>query len=146
MIILAGLLAAAAAPAQTRAALTITHAWARPALAGRAAGGYLWVTNAGRRSDSLIAAASPVAAKVTLHEMQMGGGVMRMRALTRLEIPPGATIRLESGGYHLMLEGLKRELRAGDSVDVSLTFARAGVRRVSLPVRASPPAMGHGHM
>ncbi len=123
--------------------LKIGHPWARPALAGRAGGGYLTVTNTGRAADTLIAAASPVAARVTLHEMRMNGAVMSMRPVKALAIAPGATLTLAPGGYHLMLEGLKRELKVGERVPGTLTFQKAGTVNIEFAVQAAPPDHAH---
>ena len=125
--------------------LTLGDPWARPALAGRNGAGYLSIANAGKAADTLTGAASPAAAKVTLHEMRMTGAVMSMRPVASLPIPAGGHVALAPGGYHLMLEGLKRELKAGQRVPVTLTFARAGKVAVELEVRAPAPAHS-GHM
>ena len=48
--------------------------------------------------------------------MSMDGGVMKMRELKNgLEIPPGATIELKPGSYHIMMMNLSRPLAKGDS-------------------------------
>jgi copper(I)-binding protein len=52
--------------------------------------------------------------------MKMEGNVMRMRAVPRLELPPGKTVELKPGGYHMMLVDLKRPLRKGDLVPIRL--------------------------
>lgn len=135
---------ARAAPA---AALKIGRPWARPALAGRAGAGYLTITNAGRSADTLLGAESPVAARVTIHEMSMAGGIMRMRALPSLTIGAGAAVAFAPGGMHLMLEGLKRDLKVGDRVPATLTFAKAGKVAVVFAIQDAPMEMGHvGHM
>ena len=56
--------------------------------------------------------------RVEIHEMSMDGGVMKMRALERVELAPGASLSLEPGATHLMLINPKRKLRAGDSVEI----------------------------
>jgi copper(I)-binding protein len=45
------------------------------------------------------------------------------------------TVRLERGGTHVMLDGVRRPLTAGDTVEVELVFLRAGRRVVRAPVR-----------
>ena len=58
--------------------------------------------------------------------MSMDGGVMKMRELTNgLEIPPGATVELKPGGYHIMMTNLTRPLTKGEKVKGSLTFGPA---------------------
>lgn len=103
------------------------------------AAGYGAITNRGRAADRLIAAASPVAAKVSIHESRSDHGVMSMRALSGISIPAGSTVALAPGGLHLMLEGLKRPSTVGGRVPITLTFARAGAVRAELAVRIAGP-------
>jgi hypothetical protein len=72
------------------------------------------------RHASLLGAESPVAGSAEIHEMKMEGNVMRMRAVPRLELPPGRTVELKPGGYHMMLLDLKRPLKKGDLVPIRL--------------------------
>ena len=47
--------------------------------------------------------------------MTMDGGIMRMRRLDApLTIPAGGEVRLDPGGLHLMMMGLKTPFREGD--------------------------------
>jgi copper(I)-binding protein len=64
-----------------------------------------------------------------------------------IPIPAGKTVKLEPGGYHLMLKKLKEPLKEGDSVPVTLTFEKAGPVDVTLAVAGmGAPAPGHeGH-
>jgi copper(I)-binding protein len=135
-LVLAALLATGAAPAP----LAVSGGWTRPALPGMTAAGYLVIVNRGPRPDRLVAASSPVAARVSLHESRLVGSVMTMRPVASLTIPPGGSVALTPGGLHLMLEGLRRPLRAGERVPLSLQFAGAGQARASLAVGAGPPA------
>ncbi|HZZ36938.1 MAG TPA: copper chaperone PCu(A)C [Caulobacteraceae bacterium] len=144
VVMLAGLLAVPSLSAgQPTGALRISHPWARPAMAGRAGAGYLTITNTGKAPAMLAGATSPVADRVTIHEMRMNGAVMRMRTLSSLSIAPGATLTLAPGGAHLMLEGLKRDLKPGDRAPLTLTFAGAGQVKVDLVVESPAP---HHHM
>jgi copper(I)-binding protein len=122
-------------------ALEIGHPWARPTSPGApTAAGYLTVTNSGTTPDRLLSASSPMAAGIELHQMSMAGGIMRMRLLKDgLAIPPGATVKLEPGGYHLMMVGPKTTFKIGDHIPAILRFARAGAIKVEFYVEASPP-------
>jgi len=128
----------AAAPAMP---IAVVGAWIRPAQAGMNGAGYLTLVNRGRLADRLIAASSPVAAQVSLHRSLQVGGVMTMRAVPVLEVAAGARVSFAPGGLHLMLEGLRRPLTSGQSVPVSLVFARAGRVRATLTVAAAGPPM-----
>lgn len=123
-------------PAATAAPdITVEEAWAQPTLPGSSASAaYLTIRNRGAAADSLVVVTSG-GASVSLHSTTMDGGIMRMRPLERLEISPGATVRLEPGGTHLMLGGLSKGLAPGDSVPLRLRFARSGERTVSAQVR-----------
>ena len=69
-----------------------------------------------------------------LHEMVLEGGVMRMTPLAGgIPLPPGATLRLEPGARHGMLEGLGPLPEPGGTVIVVLRFARAG--EIPVPAR-----------
>ena len=67
----------------------------------------------------------------------MGGGMMGMQPIARLEIPAGGTVELMPGSYHIMLIDLKQELKAGDKIEITLTFEKAGEVKVTAEVRES---------
>ncbi|HXV01489.1 MAG TPA: copper chaperone PCu(A)C [Caulobacteraceae bacterium] len=138
--ILIGLVALTAPAAAPVSPVAIQGGWMRPAAAGMNGAGYLTLVNHGRRPDRLISAASPVAARVTLHRSREVGGVMIMDSVPFLAIPAGGRSVLAPGGYHLMFEHLARPLRLGDRPMVALTFARAGTLRVRLTVANAGPA------
>jgi copper(I)-binding protein len=135
----ASLLTVAAAP---RPALSVTGAWTRPtAIAGLNAAGYLTLVNRGAREERLIAASSPVAQSVTLHRSARVGQVMTMRQVAFIAVPAHASVPLSPGGYHLMLEHLRRPLRLGETVSVRLRFADGGTLPATLAVRSGGGAM-----
>ena len=69
--------------------------------------------------------------------MKMDGNVMRMRELDKgLEIPPGATVELKPGGFHIMFMGLKAPFAKDAKVPLTLVFEKAGSIDVELPVAA----------
>ena len=109
------LAAAAAAQGQVEA----QAAWARATVPGQTtAGAYMQLTSSERAN--LVGVESTVAVSAEIHETRMEGKVMRMRALSRLELLPGKTVELKPGGYHIMLLGLKRPLKKGEVVAVRL--------------------------
>ena len=140
-IVLAGL--PAAAHDYKLGALEIGHPWARAtAPTAPSGGGYLKITNSGATADRLIAASSPASDKVQIHEVKMDGNIMRMREIDGgLAIPPGATVTLAPGGYHVMLMGLKAPFKQGTSVPLTLVFEKAG----KIDVEMSVEAMGATH-
>ncbi|MCC7425431.1 MAG: copper chaperone PCu(A)C [Alphaproteobacteria bacterium] len=116
--------------------LAIGHPWTR-ATNGRVGGGFLTIHNTGSQPDAILRAHSPAARVMELHTMTMTDGVMRMRPVPRIELPPGATVTLRPGGLHLMLIDLAAPLRQGGTVPVTLDFARAGSITVELRIEAA---------
>jgi copper(I)-binding protein len=125
------LLLAAQSPAQTPEArtseLAVSQAWSRPTPpTATVAAVYFSINNRGSKADQLVALSSPIAAKVVMHESRNEQGVLKMRELSSLPCPAGATVVSEPGGLHVMLIGLNRPLAAGMVFPVSLKFRDAG--------------------
>jgi copper(I)-binding protein len=118
--------------------LVIDHPWSRATPKGASvAGGYMKITNTGTTPDRLVGGSTEVARRFEVHEMSMEGGVMKMRELSSgLEIPPGATIELKPGSYHVMMQNLSRQLNKGERVKASLTFEKAGKIDIEFAVEA----------
>jgi len=136
---LAGLLASVAllaTPAAADDGIIVKQAWSRATPKGaQVAGGYLTIENHGAAADRLISAATPVAAKIEIHEMTTLDGIMMMRAIEGgLVIPPGESVTLAPGGSHLMFIGLAAPLSEGQHVDAALMFEKAGKIDVSFDV------------
>ena len=119
--------------------LVIDHPWSRATPKGAAvAGGYMKITNTGTTPDRLTGGATEAAKKFEVHEMKMEGAVMKMRELPNgVEIPPGATVELKPGSYHIMMTTLARPFAKGDRVKASLTFEKAGKVDIEFAVDAA---------
>jgi copper(I)-binding protein len=142
-------LLAAALPAQGAesrpSSIHAEDAWARqapmmpPMGHMHAAGGngavYMNLRNAGPDPDALVAASSTAAETVELHETIREGDVMRMRPVAKLEVPAGGALEMKPGGIHIMLINLKRDLRPGDLISITLTFERGAPVTLEVPVR-----------
>ena len=126
--------------------LEIGSFWARAMLPGQpSAGGYLTVPSVGG-GDRLLAASSPAAGKVEIHEMKMANDVMVMRPVEGgLEIPAGGTVELKPGGFHLMFMSPSAPFKEGETVPVTLEFEKAGAVEIVLPVRAASGGHSGGH-
>ena len=105
--------------------IKVEQTWSRAAPQGRTGVLYMRIVGAGA-PDRLMRVETPVAASAELHETIADHGVMKMRPLDGLAIAPGDTVTLQPGGKHIMLMGLNRPLREGDSFPVTLVFERAG--------------------
>lgn len=108
---------------------------------GGTAAAFMTITNAAATDDRLVSAKTDAAKVAEIHEMKDVGGVMKMSPLPDgLPIPAGATVALKPGGYHVMLLGLKNDLRPGDRYQLSVTFEQAGEVMLDVPVFASESA------
>lgn len=125
------LLAASAAHAQIK----VDDPWVRATVAPqKATGAFMQLTSA--KPAKVVAASSPVAGLVEIHEMKMDDGVMKMRAVDALALPAGQAVALKPGSYHVMLMGLKAPIKAGEVVPLTLTVEGADGKRTELEVRA----------
>lgn len=141
---------AASAHDYQKGALKIEHPWSRETPSGaKVAGGYMRITNTGKEADRLIGGSLVDAKVFEVHEMRMDGDVMRMRRLDKgLEIPPGQTVELKPGSFHVMFIDLKNGLKQGDSVKGTLMFEKAGTVEVEFRIDArgvTAPTKGNHH-
>ncbi len=113
----------------------VSGAWARATVPGQmASGAYMDLKSS--ENAVLLGASSTVAGVVELHEMIMDNGVMKMRSLTKLELPAGKTVTLNGGSYHIMLMDLKKPLKKGEIVPLMLKIAGKDQRLNSIEVKA----------
>lgn len=118
------------------AQVTVSEPWVRATVpTQRAAGAFMQIK--ADASARLVSAKSPVANVVEIHEMAMDNGVMKMRAIPGIEIPAGQKLDLKPGGYHVMLIDLKQQIKAGDTVPITLVFEGLDKKQQSVEVKAS---------
>ncbi len=119
--------------------IRIVHPWAMPTAPSITDGangvGYLVLKNSGSKPDKLLSASVAIARKVELHTYGTAGDTPTMRQADTVEIPAGGETRLEPGGSHLMLMGLKQPLEEGQHFPVVLQFERAGKITVDMLVQ-----------
>ncbi|MEM7694003.1 MAG: DUF1775 domain-containing protein [Pseudomonadota bacterium] len=128
--------------------LVIEGAWTRePPPGAPVGGGYMTITNTGDTIDRLIGGSVTFADAFEVHEMSVENGMMRMAEVEGgLKIPPGETVTLQPGGYHVMFVGITDRPVKGDTVDVTLTFETAGTVTVTMRVAAiGASSAGHSH-
>lgn len=125
--------------------LEISHAnIPQPAASAKSAGGYMAISNNGTEPERLIGVEAGFAAKADVHESKVdASGVGTMEPVPALDIPPGQTVNLEHGGYHIMFMGLTGPLVEGEMKKATLIFEHAG--RVEIEFMIDPP-MGEGEM
>lgn len=117
--------------------VVVEDAWVRGLPPGVAnASAYMTLTNTGSEEVVLTGATSPIAGSVLLHETMDHGGMLHMAHVATLTIPAAGTVKLESGGTHLMLMELSETPVPGTAVELTLTFGDGSTQTLSLPVRS----------
>ena len=128
-------LAAALMALPAVAQVTVSDAWVRGTVTGqKVTGAFMQLTSPA--DATLVAATSPVAKIVEIHEMKTEGGVMKMRAVDKLALPAGKPVDLKPGGYHMMLMDLTQPLKVGDTVPLLLTIADKAGNKQTIEVKA----------
>ena len=94
---------------------------------------FMHIRNPGAEA-AIVNATSAAADVVELHTHINDKGVMRMRRIPEIKLPAGASIDLKPGGLHVMLIGLRRDLKVGEQVDVTLEFNDGSRKAVTAPV------------
>jgi copper(I)-binding protein len=118
------------------AQVAVSEAWVRATVAQqKATGAFMTLTS--KQDSKLVAASSPVAGVVEVHEMKMVDDVMRMRQIPALPLPAGQPVALNPGGYHLMLLELKQPLKDGDKVPLTLEVEDGKQVRSKITVEAT---------
>ncbi|MBQ5948413.1 copper chaperone PCu(A)C [Massilia sp. ST3] len=142
------LLGAALLSTQALAQVSVTDPWIRATVpVQKSTGAFMGVKSA--QPARLVEVRTEAAGRAELHEMAMDGQVMRMRRVDGIELPAGKPVNLASGGYHVMLFDLKRQLKEGESVELVLVVQDAAKKRqevkVAVPVKPLSYSAHSGH-
>ncbi len=130
--LVAALLAASFATA-AQAQVTVKDAWARGTVpAAKASGAFLQIES--KTDARLVDVRTPVAT-AELHEMKMADNRMQMNRVAGIDLPAGKPVNLAPGGYHVMLMGLKNQLKEGDTVPLTLVIEQKGGKRENVEVQ-----------
>lgn len=139
-LLAAALAVALPAAAATSGAPKVTNAWARATAGGQEHGAaYMTIAGTGT-ADRLVSASVPmtVAMHTQLHRSMMdSSGKMEMHEVKGIAVPAGGKVTLKPGGLHVMLMELAKPLRVGTTFRLTLTFAKAGKRTITVKVRAA---------
>lgn len=130
------LCALAASPAWAQSGpLVVQDAWIRAAPGADSAAAYLSAHNVTAAPVTITSVSSPSASQAMIHESSVQGGQSRMRPRERLVVAAGQTVKLQPGGLHVMLQGLRRPLAVGQKVPLVLTLDGGTTVRVTATVR-----------
>ena len=116
--------------------IEVRDAYAYQPVLGDVGAAYFTVVNRGSAPDTLTVVEVGGALVAMIHEQVNEGGQDVMRHVGALAVPADSTVSLRPGGLHLMIEGFQRAPVAGDTLQITLHFARAGAVSVRAPVVA----------
>jgi len=127
--------------ASASAQVTVKDPWVRATVSQqKATGAFMQLTAA--KDMRLVAVSTALTPVAEVHEMAMDNNVMKMRQIPALDLPAGKTVELKPGGYHLMLMDLKQQVKAGDTVPLTLVFEDKAGKRESVEIKAEVRALG----
>lgn len=137
--ILASFLSFAAA-STAFAQVAVKDPWVRATVPAQNATGAFMQINAAKGAR-LVEARSPVAGVVEIHEMAMVDNVMKIRAVSGVDLPAGKAVEFKPGGYHVMLMDLKGQVKEGETVPLTLIVEDKSGKRETLEVKAAARAL-----
>ena len=116
--------------------IQVIKPWAREVPPGlTTSAGFLGMKNTGDKEHKLVAAESANTGMIELHTHINDNGVMRMRPVENIPIAPGGTAMLQPGGLHLMLMMIKKPLKAGEKMAITLVFEDGSKKNIEAEVR-----------
>ena len=127
----------------TEEGIEVRASWMRPAAQGANGAVYFVIHNRGSKADTLTGISSDIAESVEMHESKMSGDVMQMQQLDSISLDRSAEVRFEPGGLHVMLVDLKKDLKVGDEVEITLHFTNFEDINVTVPVSDMPASEDH---
>ncbi len=129
--------------------IMVMNAVARASLTPTAKSGaiYLSIMNHGSLEDKLLSLITDRAMSAEIHETNMDGDIMKMRAVENpVTIAAGTTFDMKPGGFHIMLTGLSAPLKKGEVITLELEFEKAGRLKVVVPVGDVSASHDHNDM
>ena len=129
------LLGASVSACSKTGTLTVWDPWVRPAALGGNGAVYLIISNATDTDDTVLSASTDAASTAEVHmSMIDGNDVISMKMQEVVPIPAQQEVIFKPGGLHLMLIGLTRDLKTGDTISLTLHFKEAGNITLEVPV------------
>ena len=93
------------------------------------------IKNNSDKDIAITSANSDVAEKNELHTHIKENKMMKMMKIEKLVVPAKSSLELKSGSDHVMLMGLKKELKAGDEINLELSFSDGDKKSIKVPVK-----------
>lgn len=117
--------------------LKAANIWTTPPLTQNASlAVYLTLENTGDKEMTILGVSTPAAEHAMIHQTTEHHGTSHMDHLAELDVPGKKTLEFKPGGLHVMLMGLKKPLKAGDTFPLTLEVEKADPLQLSVEVRS----------
>lgn len=126
--------------------ISIVDQWARSTTEGKdVSAAYMNIENTGSEADVLYKVSSEIVGRTELHKVVTNdSGVSQMVEINKIVIPAKQTVRLAPKGLHIMLFDIRKPLKDGETITLSLFFEKSGKMEITLPVKSPANAAHHG--
>lgn len=111
-----------------------------PAVSGNPGAAYFLIDNESNGTVSIASIAIAGVGKTEIHQT-MGGS---MKPIDRIDVEPKITLKFERGGLHVMAFEVNGSLKAGETTEMTITFADGDKLSAPLKIEAIGVAMDHG--
>lgn len=95
---------------------------------------FLTIQNSGGGADRLISASSESAARVSVQVMSVVGESGISTPVQAVDVPAKTDLQLKPDGYYIRLEGLVKEFKSGEKIEVTLFFEKSGAFEIEAPI------------
>lgn len=96
---------------------------------------YMQLKNSSANNHELVKAESVISNMIELHTHTNNNGVMQMGQVESIPLAANSTAEAKPGSYHVMIMGLKEDLKLGQKVDFNLTFKDGSSMPISVEVK-----------
>lgn len=119
--------------------ISVNDPWIRPAAKGANSAFFFQLENKSDKADTLIAVKFVHSEVVELHEtFKKDNDMMGMRSVKFVAIPAKSTVAFKPRDLHIMLIGLAKDVKIGESYDLKLVLKKAGEIKTTAVVRDTP--------
>ena len=106
---------------------------------------FMMVRNPGDTERILTGVSTPAAKSAEIHLSRKEGAGMKMEHVREITIGKKEMIPFSPEGYHVMLIGLKKPLKEGENVPVTLSFKNGEPLTIYAPVKKMMEQAEHHH-
>jgi hypothetical protein len=110
--------------------IQIRNAWVKPTLEGFSVSTvYFDIVNYSSKTITLTNITGDVANAIEIHEHVMKNGLMKMQAVKEgIRLTANQGLSFKPGGYHIMLMNLKKMIKEGDKITLTLHFTSGDIK------------------